>query len=150
MNWDDIVSTIKRHEGYRRHPYRDTEGKLTVGYGRNLDSKGITEEEAHYLLINDIKNAMDDLEILFPGITDMATDECYTALVDMMFNLGFSKFITFRNMIDAIKKRDFERASEEVLWNKRPDGKKEMTKYYRQVGKRAKEIAEGIKKGFRR
>ena len=40
------VEQIKKHEGYKQYPYYCTGGKLTIGYGRNLDENGINEEEA--------------------------------------------------------------------------------------------------------
>ena len=50
-NCDDA----RKHEGLRLYPYNCSEGKLTLGIGRNLDDRGITEEEALYLLNNDIE-----------------------------------------------------------------------------------------------
>ena len=46
----DLIEDLKRDEGFRSHPYRDTVGKLTIGYGRNLDDVGISEREAEQLL----------------------------------------------------------------------------------------------------
>lgn len=40
---------IKLHEGLRLKPYKCPAGKLTIGYGLNLDG-GITKEEAEILL----------------------------------------------------------------------------------------------------
>ena len=45
----------------RLYPYNCSEGKLTLGIGRNLDDRGITEEEALYLLNNDIEAVQKDL-----------------------------------------------------------------------------------------
>ena len=38
----NAIELIKYHEKYRRFPYRCTAGKLTIGYGWNLDDNGIT------------------------------------------------------------------------------------------------------------
>ena len=51
---ETLRERIARHEGIRLTPYRDSVGKLTIGIGRNLDDLGITLEEAHHLLDNDI------------------------------------------------------------------------------------------------
>ena len=51
---ESMIGMLKRHEGLRLKPYQDTIGKLTIGYGRNLDDRGISKEEAEYLLRNDI------------------------------------------------------------------------------------------------
>ena len=51
----------KRHEGTgpmqngRLMPYHDSVGKLTIGYGRNIEDTGVTPEEALYLLQNDLE-----------------------------------------------------------------------------------------------
>ena len=34
-----IFDQLKRDEGLRLTPYQDSVGKLTIGYGRNLDDK---------------------------------------------------------------------------------------------------------------
>jgi len=52
---------IKLHEGFRTHPYRCTAGKLTIGYGRNLDDVGILETEAEHMLGNDMADCCIDL-----------------------------------------------------------------------------------------
>jgi len=47
---------IKKHEGFRQFVYKCPSGKLTIGYGRNLENRGITIEEAEYLIRNDISD----------------------------------------------------------------------------------------------
>ena len=55
MNQDKIKDMLVRHEGLRLHAYKCSEGFLTLGVGRNLDANGISEDEAMYMLDNDIK-----------------------------------------------------------------------------------------------
>ena len=38
------------HEGLELKPYHCTADKLTIGVGRNIQDRGITEDEARYLL----------------------------------------------------------------------------------------------------
>ena len=45
----DGIEQIKKHEGLELKVYTCTAGRLTIGYGRNLEDRGITEEEALYL-----------------------------------------------------------------------------------------------------
>jgi len=42
---DSMVERIKSHEGYRTQPYKDTVGKWTVGYGRNLEDNPLDTSE---------------------------------------------------------------------------------------------------------
>ena len=44
-----VIDDLKRDEGFRAKPYRDSEGLLTIGYGTLIED-GITEEEAGILL----------------------------------------------------------------------------------------------------
>ena len=65
---ETLRERIIRHEGLRLKPYRDTMGNWTIGYGRNLDERGITEEEAKIMLDYDIDisaRAFQDLTLEF-------------------------------------------------------------------------------------
>ena len=57
MNWTQTAKEIEADEGLRFHAYKDTEGVTTIGVGRNLESVGISEDEARYLFSNDLRRA---------------------------------------------------------------------------------------------
>ena len=42
----DIIQSIINDEGFRSRPYKDTAGKLTIGYGLNIDDMEMTKKEA--------------------------------------------------------------------------------------------------------
>jgi len=111
-----IRELITSHEGYRRHPYRCTAGKLTIGYGRNLDDVGIDEEEARYLLDRDIQKCVADLS-QWPWFEALDTIR-RRALIDMRFQLGAAGFRSFRHLLAALAAGDYETASAEVLHSK--------------------------------
>ena len=115
----EISFLIKINEGFRSQPYRCTAGKLTIGYGRNLDDNGITKVEAEVLLHNDIKLTVTDLEDIFGSreFTQLPVN-IQIALVDMMFNLGKTRFLGFKKMILAIRQGYFKIASREALDSK--------------------------------
>jgi len=124
---------IKQNEGTnivngRHMPYKCTAGKITIGWGRNLTDKGVSEYEATIMLDADISDASADLRRVF------TYDEFETlsfnrkmALTDLMFNIGLTRFRGFKKMIQAIKDRDFDRASNELM----------DSSYAKQVGNRA-------------
>ena len=58
---DRIVEMLHRHEGLRLNPYHCSANKLTIGIGRNLQDRGITESEAFYLLHGDINLVQEEL-----------------------------------------------------------------------------------------
>jgi lysozyme len=65
---DRIKEQLVRHEGLRLKPYRCTAGKLTIGVGRNLEDKGISQQEAYELLENDIRECEVQLLTEIPDI----------------------------------------------------------------------------------
>lgn len=127
---DKCVELLKRHEGIKLFPYKCTAGKLTIGYGRNIEDTGISEEEAEFMLQADIDRCISELV----DKTDYFVSLCeprQTVLINMVFNLGWTRFCRFRKMVKAIKDGDYERASVEMLDSRWAD----------QVGGRAKELS---------
>mgnify|MGYP006208816685 CR=1 FL=1 len=75
-----------RDEGLRLKPYRCTADKLSLGYGRNLDDVGISEDEAEYLLANDIRRVVAELYNALPWFS--ALPELWQrALANMAFQM---------------------------------------------------------------
>ena len=130
MPTEKLLPMLARHEGFRAHPYRCTAGKLTIGYGRNIEDRGITEDEANLMLRNDVKIAVTDLTAVFADFGTFPTPAA-NALIDMMFNLGLPRFREFKNMIAAINGRDWNTAADEML----------DSKWHDDVGDRAEELA---------
>ena len=50
MNIHQLKKQLTRHEGKRAYPYRCPAGKLSIGVGRNLEDKGLSEEEIEYIV----------------------------------------------------------------------------------------------------
>lgn len=123
------ISLLKEHEGLRLKPYTDTVGKLTIGYGRNLDDVGISRPEAESMLYSDSYEAMQDLQ-QFPW-WDRIHIDAQAAFIDMRFNLGHRGFRGFKQMLHALDEGNMDGAAEEIL----------DSKYAEQVGRRAQVIA---------
>ena len=124
-------------EGLRLKPYIDTVGKITIGVGRNLDDVGISKDEALYMLNNDIKRAKEDVKKVFGELFDELDSVRQAVLIDMMFNLGLPRFLTFKKFIQAVKEKDFIKASQEML----------DSKWANQVKDRAKRLSFMMKTG---
>ena len=105
-------------EGLNLRLYEDTKGKLTIGYGRNLSDGGIDLEEAEFMLDTDINRAIVDLLDIFPNFFSLPLN-LRIVLVSMMFNLGKSRFLTFRKFIEAVRKGDKKMMVYEFLHSKR-------------------------------
>ena len=132
-----IKEQLVRHEGLRLKPYRCTAGKLTIGIGRNLDDCGITESEAYIMLINDIMNCEKQLQARIPDIYNQLDEVRKSVLVNMCFNLGINGLLGFKNTLAFIKVGDWERAANNML----------VSRWAKQVGRRAIELSELMRKG---
>lgn len=132
-----VMEFVKKNEGFRSRPYHCTAGKLTIGFGRNLDDVGLSEGEAEFLLRHDLSRAEEDVVRVFGQAFDRFTRARQIALVDMMFNLGKTRFLGFRRMIEAIRAGDWGRAAEEAV----------DSRWYRQVGDRGVRVVQMLRGG---
>jgi len=126
----NLSERVKEAEGLRLKPYRCPAGKLTIGYGRNLEDRGITEAEAEHLLENDLDAARWEVQKRVPGFADLSLER-RNVLVEMAFNLGIGGVMRFTGMLAAIRLGDYETAAVEML----------DSKWAKQVGRRARMLA---------
>ena len=112
---DKLTCMLKRHEGLRLKPYLCTAGKSTIGYGRNLDDKGISEAEAGKLLEHDIHDSINDLTRTYGQMFSLLDYPRQSVLVDMCFNMGIGRLKQFKRMFAALKTDDFQKAADEMM-----------------------------------
>jgi lysozyme len=129
MSLANLRGMLIKHEGLELKPYQDTVGKWTIGVGHNLTDVGITRDEAMYLLENDLTRCFKEARKLewWAGMDPVRQE----VIIMMIFNMGVPRLNGFKNMIEALKVRDYEKAAEEML----------KSKWYDQVGKRATILA---------
>jgi lysozyme len=122
-------------EGRRAFPYEDSVGKLTVGVGRNLDDRGLSDDEIDLLLSNDQLIAYKEATGLpfFEGLDTVRQ----MVVVDMIFNMGFPRFSGFVKTIEHLFEGDYTRAALEMR----------DSKWYRQTGRRAKALVVAMHTG---
>jgi len=159
-----IEEQLVLHEGLRLNVYRCPAGYQTIGVGRNLDTvglsedeqlrvlgcfglppsevtallkiRGITKDEAMFLLGNDIEKCYADLE---PFDWFQALDPVrQKVILDMRFNLGLKGLLKFRKMIAALKVKDYKEAARQM----------EDSLWYKQVGNRGKRLVKMMQTGF--
>jgi len=117
---------IKRNEGLRLKPYYCQAGKLTIGYGRNLEAKGISIKEAEYLFRNDLKLVANQVAIRIEFYKKLSYKR-KLVLVDMAFNMGIEGLLGFKKMLAAMKRKEYMEAGKELM----------RSKYAEQVKRRA-------------
>jgi len=147
-----VTNYIKHWEGLRLKLYRCPTGKLTIGYGRNIQNNPLTKDE-YEMLFPDFTWLEAAVELYGNGITEagaskllkdylitqsrdlvinygwfrILNNERKIVVLDMIYNLGFAGFMGFRKMLKALKRSDYEKAGDEIR----------NSKYYIQVGERA-------------
>ena len=138
-----MVTQIKRHEGSvtdkgKHKLYKDHLGYLTVGYGRLIDPDmggGISESEAEYLLMNDLSTFIKSAESFdwFDGLNAPRK----SVVINMLFNLGLTRFNRFLKFKQAMSEGDHLTASREML----------DSKWAKQVKGRAVELSKQMETG---
>jgi len=151
------------HEGMRLEVYKCPAGYWTVGVGRNLEGKpltdeeqehilgarglkpdqvidtlkerGISKDEALFLLANDIDDAVADLRSFdwYEGLDPIRKK----VVIDMRYNLGPTRFRQFKRMIAALARGDYKTAAAEMT----------NSKWYHQVGARARRLVKMMRTG---
>ncbi|MCK5679208.1 sulfate adenylyltransferase subunit CysN [bacterium] len=127
-----MAEQLLKHEGLQLKPYHCPAGKLTIGIGRNLEERGISEKEARFLLDNDIAEAVIDLQTIFnvaPAF-DKLRENVQRVLIDMHFNLGPTGFRSFKKMVKAVRDENFALAAKEM----------QDSKWFHQVGTRGQTL----------
>lgn len=122
-------------QGPELFPYRDTVGKLTIGYGRNLDDRGITAKEADFLLATDIRYTVAEAESL-PYWEELDSVR-RIVVADMIYNLGFSRFRGFKRFHAALIKHDYNLAAHEM----------KDSRWYKQTFRRARVLRKAMQTG---
>lgn len=144
---DKLVKQLKEEEGFRLTVYDDATGKQlqkgeilkgnpTIGIGRNLIGKGITESEAIYLLGNDIQDVYKTLVTAWPWF-EALDDVRQRVLLDMAFNMGYNRLATFEKTIKLVRGGKYEDAAVEML----------NSDWAEQVGRRATRLAKMMRDG---
>ena len=133
-----LIASVKTHEGLELKPYLDSSavGVLTIGYGRNLEDRGITKEEAEMLLLNDLETSTKEAK-KFEFYENLTSNNRRDVIVEMIFNMGLTRFKKFKKTIKAIENKDFASAADEML----------NSKWAGQVGQRAITLSNKFRAG---
>ena len=134
-NRENFVNKLIAHEGLRLQVYQDTLGIDTIGIGRNLEDRGITDEEldwmdmpsmdavyehgiseadAMYLAQNDVQIVEEELLRAHPCVEDLDAVR-QLVVMDMAFNMGVPRLRKFKKMWNAIHENKFDVAAKEML-----------------------------------
>jgi len=130
-----LKEELKIDEGFRECVYKCSAGKLTIGYGHNVEDNPIPEAFADQLLGYDIAGALAECE-RFDWFFDL-DDVRKRVIINMVFNLGFNGVSKFKKMIAALEEKRFSLAASEML----------DSRWANQVGRRALRLSKMMHEG---
>ena len=151
------IEKLIKHEGIVLNVYKDSLGIDTIGIGRNLEDRGITQEElddldipsidhvyeygiteedAVYLATNDIEIVEEELGRAHSCIEDLDAVR-QLVVMDMAFNMGVPRLCKFKKMWAAIHAGDYNTAAVEML----------DSRWATQVGTRAIKLSKAMEEG---
>lgn len=147
---DKLKEMLRRHEAWRNKPYKCSEGKNTIGVGRNFDANPlppdikkylaehgeITDEMIVLLLDIDIAAALKDCRKLYPEFNGF-TENRQVALADFLFNVGFRTASKFEVTNKAINDGRWDDAAKGLT----------NSRWFKQVGVRGPEVVKLVKDG---
>ncbi len=136
MDDEALKAQLRLHEGERLLPYLDTEGKWTIGIGRNLTDRGISVATMEQMLCEDIELVKAELDSIYPDWGELSENR-QLVLADMTFNLGAPRFLNFVKFWAALRVGDYERAADEMI----------DSRWYRQVGDRGERLQVMMREG---
>lgn len=124
-----LTEELQLDEGFSAIPYKDSLGVWTAGHGWNMEARPISRAAAEFILREHILEAVADAERYEWYHT--LTDARQRVIVNMLFNLGATRFRSFEKTIGFLERGDFQSAAAEML----------DSVWARQVGHRASRLS---------
>lgn len=136
MKMNKLQRLLIKQEGKMNYPYEDTTGHISIGVGRNLTDRGLSDSEVLMLLNNDLAISVTELTTAFPWFAEL-NEARQDALISMHYNLGLPRMSKFRKTLKLLEDGEFQAAALEMLDSRWAD----------QVGQRAKDLSKMIATG---
>ena len=113
----------------------ETEKKRPTKRDRKRKAEELSDDEIDYLLSNDIKRCQAEL-LAFSWFVDLDPVR-QDAMTNLLFNLGMTRLLGFKNALSAMERSEFVTAADEFM----------DSRWAKQVGNRADEVCEMIRTG---
>lgn len=125
MDKSRMTAELAFEEGEVKHSglhvvYQDHLGFWTLGRGRLVDRRrggGLSDAEVDFLLSNDIDQRHALLQRVLP-VYKKLSDVRQRALLNMAFQMGIEKLLTFKKMLSALEAGDWLLAEHHALDSK--------------------------------
>jgi lysozyme len=130
--YDKLLEELKEDEDFRGMPYDDNLGIPTIGYGTKLP---LDKTEATLLLEKRFNDTLIEVKNNVSFFDELAED-AQEVILNMSYNMGVPRIMKFKKMFAALEEADYKEASKEMI----------NSKWYHQVGNRAKRLVEKMSK----
>ena len=147
MNTKRLIKQLEIDEAIRLRVYIDSLGYKTVGIGHLIKDSDpedlraleagdkISEKLCYQLFISDLIDAVQGATTVFYDAWDSFPDEAQEVFINMVFNLGVTRFLKFKKTIAAAYAHNWPLVSKEML----------DSKWASQVGNRAGRLSAKIR-----
>lgn len=109
-----LRAQIATHEGLRLKMYTDSVGVPTIGFGHNLQAKGISRRAADVILDDDIGDVTRALRVALPWVTELDGVR-QGVVIEMGFQLGIAGLLGFKRTLALIKGGQYAAAATAML-----------------------------------
>ena len=130
----ELLSSIRKHEGFRAKPYKCSEGFDTIGYGFAVKDLVLDEDIANIILQRKLEALIRSIEFKFSWYADLP-NVVKDSVIECCYQLGLSGFGKFKKTIEHLKNEEWELAADEML----------DSKWAKQTPNRAKALSDRVR-----
>ena len=113
----ELLSSIRKHEGFRSKVYKDTLDFDTIGYGFAVKDLVLDEDIANIILQRKLEALIRSIEFKFSWYADLP-NAVKDVVIEMCYQLGVKGFSKFRKTIKHLENEEWELAADEMLDSK--------------------------------
>mgnify|MGYP003150358292 FL=1 len=113
----ELLSSIRKHEGFRSKCYSDTLGFDTIGYGFAVKDLVLDEDIANIILQRKLESLIRSIEFKFSWYADLP-NAVKDVVIEMCYQIGITGFSKFRKTIKHLENEEWELAADEMLDSK--------------------------------
>ena len=135
----NLITRIKKNEGFSSTPYKDQLGFLTIGYGhlilpneKHLTKTKLSKDKLEKIFIQDFKNTIKGYEKHLKKKTSNKKEE--ELLIEMAFQMGATGVLGFKRLLNNMRKKNKHLVCFEMmnsLWyNQTPKRVKKLIKIF--------------------
>lgn len=123
---ENYLPLVKEFEDLNNHTKVSSTMEVFIGYGRNLTREGISDEEAEYLLQNDIQKCLEKTHEL--NYFDDLSINRKMVIIDIILSMGFEYLCSLKKFNKTVKLKKYKQSAQKLL----------DTEWHEQKGERAK------------